>query len=564
MADYYPLLAKAVAGLPNSTPDTRRAIYDRARNALLGQLRRLEPPVPEADVERESGALEVAVARLEAELAPPPEAQTEQVVAPEPPPGPASKVEPTRKAADAPEPPPEIRSVAPVASDEPPAQTPQGAPAAGTPVAESAVPNPAAANIRRRVGAAASPPARPPQFFKVQRERTPGIPPSPTLRVSPSSRPYEAPAPEKPAESPVAPASSGEIPVSPELRFRERSSGDSDSNVREPVAEERPPTLLTTTTDADEAATEMANAASRQNFGQAAGTRLDAQRPFAPRPARDRAAPKRLWIVGFVVGLLVLFVAVAAFELRDRPEDLRQKAATPIIAPDAAVNGKIVDRIGGVGAEPEGTAASATSESAGVSDDQAAKSAAPPAEPPAAVSRRAALLVEAPEEQSKVKTYLGAVVWKVDNVSNGPGEPLSTAVHAEIDIPEEQLRAEMTFQKNFDSTLPASHTMKLQFTEPQGGPLGNVQQISVQQMRREVSATGDGLVGVPVPITENSFLVGLSRGTAEAANLDLIKSREWIDVPMLLSNGKIAKLTFEKGPPGQRALNDALAAWQTQ
>ncbi len=531
MADYYPLLAKAVAGLPNSTPDTRRAIYDRARNALLGQLRRLEPPVPEADVERESGALEVAVARLEAELAPPPEPQPEQGGAPEPPPGPVSKAAPTQKAADVPEPSPEIRSAAPVASDEPPAQTPPGAPAAASPVAESVAPNPAAANIRRRAGAAASPPARPPQFFKVQRDRTtPGFPPSPTLRASPSSRPEEAPAAEKPAENPVAPTSSGEISVSPELRFRERSSGESGSNVREPVAEERSPTLVTTTTGAettgaDEAAHEMANAASRQNFGQAAGTRLDAQRPFAPRPARDRVAPKRLWIVGFVVGLLVLFVAVAAFELRDRPEDLRQKAAAPVIAPDAAVNGKIVDRIGGVGAQPEGTAASTTSESAGVSDDQATKSAAPPAEPPAAVSRRAALLVEAPEEQSKVKTYLGAVVWKVDNVSNGPGEPLSTAVHAEIDIPEEQLRAEMTFQKNFDSTLPASHTMKLQFTEPQGGPLGNVQQISVPQMRREDSATGDGLVGVPVPITENSFLVGLSRGTAEAANLDLIKSR---------------------------------------
>ena len=73
MADYYPLLAKAVAGLPNSTPETRGAVYERARNALLGQLRRLEPPVPEADIERESQALEVAVARLEAEFASPPE-----------------------------------------------------------------------------------------------------------------------------------------------------------------------------------------------------------------------------------------------------------------------------------------------------------------------------------------------------------------------------------------------------------------------------------------------------------------------------------------------------------
>ena len=35
MADYYPLIAKAVAGLDKSTGETRRALYDRARTALL-------------------------------------------------------------------------------------------------------------------------------------------------------------------------------------------------------------------------------------------------------------------------------------------------------------------------------------------------------------------------------------------------------------------------------------------------------------------------------------------------------------------------------------------------
>ena len=83
-------------------------------------------------------------------------------------------------------------------------------------------------------------------------------------------------------------------------------------------------------------------------------------------------------------------------------------------------------------------------------------------------------------------------------------------------------------------------------------------------MRREDTATGDGLSGIPVTITDNSFLVGLTRGNAEASNLDLLTSREWIDVPMLLSNGKIAKLTFEKGPTGVRAITDALAAWKSQ
>jgi hypothetical protein len=290
--------------------------------------------------------------------------------------------------------------------------------------------------------------------------------------------------------------------------------------------------------------------------------RSDAQRPFAPQPARRAAAPKRLWVVGAIVGVVVLLVAVAAYKLRDRPEDLAGlKPVAPSAPADAGANGKIVDRIG-VGGAASDIAPSAGTVAASRKD--AARDAAEAANPQVSVARRAALLVEAPDEQAKVKTFLGSVVWRVDNVSNGPGEPLTTAVRADVDIPEEKLQAGMTFQKNFDATLPASHTMKLNFVVAPGGPLTDIQQISVPQMRREDAATGDALSGVPVPITQNSFLVGLSRGNSEATNLELLRSREWIDIPMLLSNGRIAKLTFEKGPSGQRALDDALTSWQAQ
>ena len=302
------------------------------------------------------------------------------------------------------------------------------------------------------------------------------------------------------------------------------------------------------------------SAGSRRIFPSLTKPRPEGQRPFAPQPPRDDAAPRRLWIVGFVVGMLVLLVAVVAFQLRDRPEDLRQKAAAPVIAPEAGANGKIVDRIG-VGSD--GARATPSAGNAPAQDDAAAKSAAP-AEETASSGGRAALLIQAPEEASKVRTFLGSVVWKVDNVSNGPGDPLSMAVRAEIDIPEEKLQTVVTLQKNFDGGLPASHTMKIQFNEAADSPLGAIQQINVPQMRRENTATGDGLSGVPVAITDNSFLVGLTRGNAEANNLDLLTSREWIDVPMVLSDGKIAKLTFEKGSTGDRAIADALAAWKAQ
>jgi len=58
MADYYPLIARAVAGLEKNTGENRRALYERARAALLTQLRSLTPALNESDITRERLALE--------------------------------------------------------------------------------------------------------------------------------------------------------------------------------------------------------------------------------------------------------------------------------------------------------------------------------------------------------------------------------------------------------------------------------------------------------------------------------------------------------------------------
>jgi hypothetical protein len=53
VADYEPLLTRAVAALPStSTVATRLAIYERARKAQLAQLRTVHPALPEIDVAR--------------------------------------------------------------------------------------------------------------------------------------------------------------------------------------------------------------------------------------------------------------------------------------------------------------------------------------------------------------------------------------------------------------------------------------------------------------------------------------------------------------------------------
>ena len=118
MADYYPLIAKAITGLDKSTGEARRALYERARTALVTQLRGVVPALNESDITRERLALEEAIRKAEAEAArksrfdPPPERRR------------AGEPDETSKPAApprAPAPPPDSRSSAPAT----PAAAPQ-------------------------------------------------------------------------------------------------------------------------------------------------------------------------------------------------------------------------------------------------------------------------------------------------------------------------------------------------------------------------------------------------------------------------------------------------------
>src|SRR5207253_2042908 len=70
MADYYPLIARAISGLDPSAPgESRRALYERARSALIAQLRSVQPPLSESEITRERLSLEEAVRKVESEAA---------------------------------------------------------------------------------------------------------------------------------------------------------------------------------------------------------------------------------------------------------------------------------------------------------------------------------------------------------------------------------------------------------------------------------------------------------------------------------------------------------------
>ncbi len=70
MAEYYVVVAKAIAGLEKNTGEGRRAIYERARSALVSNLRGMnDPKLTEAEITQERLSLEEAIRKVEAEAA---------------------------------------------------------------------------------------------------------------------------------------------------------------------------------------------------------------------------------------------------------------------------------------------------------------------------------------------------------------------------------------------------------------------------------------------------------------------------------------------------------------
>jgi hypothetical protein len=67
MADYYTIIAKAVAALDPNTGEARRRIYERARGALSGETRSAGLPLNKSDILSAQMSLEEAIARVEIE-----------------------------------------------------------------------------------------------------------------------------------------------------------------------------------------------------------------------------------------------------------------------------------------------------------------------------------------------------------------------------------------------------------------------------------------------------------------------------------------------------------------
>ncbi|TYL77404.1 hypothetical protein, partial [Bradyrhizobium cytisi] len=182
-------------------------------------------------------------------------------------------------------------------------------------------------------------------------------------------------------------------------------------------------------------------------------------------------------------------------------------------------------------------------------------------QPAAPVAQKVVLYDEDPSDP-KGKQYVGSVVWRLEPIKASGNQKADVAVRADIEIPDRKFKMTMSFRRNTDSSLPASHTAELTFILPPDFPGGSVSNVPGILMKSNEQARGTPLAGLAVKVTDGFFLVGLSNVDADRSrNVQLLKERSWFDVPLVYANQRRAIIAIEKGAPGERAFNDAFAQW---
>jgi hypothetical protein len=515
MADYYPLVAKAVAGLEKNTGEGRRLLYERARSALVAQLRGMnDPPLTEAEITRERLALEEAIRKVEAEAA----RRGRDAPRPEPPAPAAPRAE-----AEPPSPPP--ARPAPADRAAPPLRprtpsrtvTEEGMKGFRDVIAEAEALGDATAQGAKsaREAYAATPPTGQPGVDRVEPRlepeglRTPARPPS---RPEPAARPVEPSLRPEPSAR-VAPSGPFDVPPEPPVNWAEpdrpiesRPGQQRQGPMRQPSAD-----------DIDD----------------------------LPRGSRAGL------IAAILVVLLIIGLGVAAYWQRDRIAQLvgavRGGQSAQQQPKDAgSQKPKITDRVGAPSA-PSETPGAPTNPNTGAT---------------AAVAQRVALYEEDPSDQQG-KRFTGSAIWRTEMVSAGPGSPPDLAVRADIDIPERRITMSLVIRRDLNQVQQAtSHTIEITFNLPADFPFGGIQNVPGVLMKQAEQTRGSPLGGAAAKVTSGYFLIGLSAvETDMQRNIQLLKERSWFDIPIVYNNGRRAILAIEKGTPGERAFEEAFKAW---
>jgi hypothetical protein len=157
---------------------------------------------------------------------------------------------------------------------------------------------------------------------------------------------------------------------------------------------------------------------------------------------------------------------------------------------------------------------------------------------------------------------VGKVTWRVEP-ANAVGAQIE-GVRADVEIPDRKLRMTMVFRRNADVTQPAAKLiieMRFQVAPDSGELVANVPGVFLKSDER---GRPSPLSGLATKGDDGSFLfmvADMAFHNDPSRNRLLLRDRPWFDVPLNYADKHRAIIAIEKGAPGERAFNEAFAAW---
>lgn len=543
MSDFVAVLKKTLDGLPNSTPELRQRVYEKARSTIAARLEAMNPPPTAIVVSRQRRALEDAIAEVERSYAKPAPKQepldeldhvlnslnglkNQPIIAPRP-----SVVRPT-----------ETRSPDPVPSRPvPPLRPAEPAPRQAAPVSQTAptswpAPPVAAADRSKPL------PVEEDDFDDADG----GIVDRGFER---DEQPTVAFTHERKTRG-----SAGKIGIAAVVLAALAGGGFAGWTYRDQVKQTLAAWMPST---GSKVATAPATPPKSAEPAKTVSTE-PAPQP-APAPAGQAKLTQKLNADGSEAdagpsdsGATVgegTSVAAATPPATAQPAPAPTGETPPADAPDVA----------GAPAGADPAASGTTPSTAAPAPD------APPAEQaqPAGVAvGQKAIFYEERTNSVAGSAEPGSIVWSVVQESPGADLPPEPAIRAEATIPGKDVQLRMTIRRNADKTLPASHIIEMIFLTPpnfDGGGVANVLRVALKGSEQD---PGTPLAGIPAKISNGFFLIALSDTPADAAaNTRLLRERSWLDVPLVYDSGRRALITMEKGIPGDKVFQDVLKAW---
>jgi hypothetical protein len=579
MADYYSILKKTIASLPESNGAARRSVYSRARNAIVNQLKAYEPPLSPSEITAEQLRLEEAIRKVEAEAA-----RESLGLGPTPP-----KPETPKSASQTTQNKPETASH----EQQPSADSDASADGKTTGSAQAAIPSPLKETLSeaQSLGTAAN--------KAVQNAKD-------AVEPVAESAPVDVSAPRQ--EPAFASSETAEI-------------GGTDTSGGQDISGEE--ALF-----ADEAAVAEPDPASQK------ASRNKRERRSASDALRREASGIKILPIAIAAVLVLAVVGFGAYfflPLGDQVADgqagekstqtastVQSPEVTPapaspqtspepetskntdrllddgsedVVAPDARTvqtttitppvttpepsQPSIVTNVESepAPAAPEAVSADVTQPSTGtdaplavpennlaaISPEETTPT--QPAVPSVSGTQRSILYEEGEDAAGAGTAAQGAVVWDVEEETNLDGKT-QKVLSAQVEIPERDVKVDIRIKPNDDTSLPASHLVEIKYEFPESFAAGDVVNVPGLVMKPTEEARGDALIGASVKVSPGFFWIALSSlPNEQQRNMALLRERGWIDIPMLYENGKRGILTIEKGTAGENAVESAVSAW---